>query len=343
MKRNREALDAIKLIPRYLVNADKVDYSTELFGQQYAAPFGVAPVGMGGLAWPHSADDIAEAARIHEIPFCASTFSITSLETIRERAREYSWFQLYRPSIENIENDLLNRIEQAGYDVLVVTMDVPASMRRDHDIRNGFTVPPDISLYTLWQIATHPAWSMAMAKTGFPAFENLVPYVPDNLNKGEALNFMSNLVVGHITPDIIKNLRERWKGKLVLKGILNADEARQCRDLGVDGIIVSNHGGRQLEAAPSPCEVLEQIRDAVGEQFTLIADGGVRTGLDICRMLSRGADFVMMGRPFYYAVAAMGSEGADHIMKLFKAELECVMGQLGCPALSDIPERHMGD
>jgi L-lactate dehydrogenase (cytochrome) len=341
VKRNREALDAIKLIPRYLVDADKVEYSTELFGQRYAAPFGVAPVGMGGLAWPRSADYIAEAARNHKVPFCASTFSITSLETTREQAREYSWFQLYRPSIETIEHDLLSRIENAGYDVLVVTMDVPASMRRDHDIRNGFTVPPEFSLGTLWQIATHPAWSVAMAKCGFPAFENLVQYVPDNRKKGEALDFMSKLVIGHITPEIIITLRERWKGKLVLKGILNADEARQCRDLGVDGIIVSNHGGRQLEAAPSPCEVLERIRDAVGVQFTLIADGGVRTGLDICRMLSLGADFVMMGRPFYYAVAAMGAEGADHIMRLFKAELECVMGQLGCAALPDISERRM--
>jgi L-lactate dehydrogenase (cytochrome) len=341
VKRNRDTLDAVKLIPRYLVDADEVDYSTELFGQRYAAPFGVAPIGMGGLAWPHSADYIAAAARNHSIPFCASTFSITSLETIREQAREYSWFQLYRPSIETVENDLLSRIEQAGYDVLVVTMDVPSPMRRDHDIRNGFTVPPALDLQTLWQIATHPAWSMAMARCGFPEFENLVQYVPDNLKKREALHFMSNLVVGHITPEIIATLRERWKGKLVLKGILSADEARQCRDLGVDGIIVSNHGGRQLEAAPSPCEVLGQIRDAVGAQFTLIADGGVRTGLDICRMLSLGADFIMMGRPFYYAVAAMGAEGADHIMKLFKAELQCTMGQLGCPALSDIRERRM--
>ena len=343
VKRNRDALDAIKLIPRYLEDADRVNYCTELFGQQYDAPFGVAPIGMGGLAWPQSADDLATAARNHKIPFCTSTFSITGLETIRERAREYSWFQLYRPTIEAIEEDLLNRIEQAGYDVLIVTVDIPAPMRRDHDIRNGFTVPPEFSLRTLWQIATHPRWSMAMARCGFPEFENLVRYVPENRNKSETLHFMSDLITGHITPEVIRSLRERWKGKLVLKGILNADEAKQCQDLGVDGIIVSNHGGRQLEAAPSSCEVLGRIRDAVGPQFTLIADGGVRTGLDICRMLSIGADFVMMGRPFYYAVAAMGPKGADHIMEVFKAELGCVMGQLGCPAISDISKRRMVD
>ena len=340
VKRNRDALDSIRLMPRYLVDADHVDTGTTLFGRKYDAPFAVAPVGMGGLVWPDSAIALASAARTHQIPFVASTFAISSLEAARQQAREFGWFQLYRPSVPQVEQDLLTRVKQSGYEVLIVTVDVPSHMRRDHDIRNGFTVPLKLDTATAWQIASHPAWALAMAKhwykTGYPEFENLTRYVPPGLGQQATMDFMVDLITGHITPSVVQHLRKLWNGKLVLKGILSAAEAVQARELGVDGIIVSNHGGRQLEAAPSPCEVLGEIRAAVGQEFTLIADGGVRTGLDICRMLSLGADFVMIGRPFYYAIAAMGVDGANHIMELFKAELGCTMGQLGCATIADL-------
>jgi L-lactate dehydrogenase (cytochrome) len=343
VRRNRKALDAVRLMPRYLVDADKVEIATTLFGQRYDAPFGVAPVGMGGLAWPGAADILATAANRHNLPFAAATFTTSSLENLHGKAQSRGWFQFYRPNIPEIAEDILSRAEATGYDVLIVTVDVPSPMRRDHDIRNGFSMPPHFSLRTGFELASCPAWSLAMARSGFPVFENVVPYIPAGLGKHDAMAFISDLVTGHITPEIIADLRARWPGTMVLKEILDPDEAMQCRDLGIDGLIVSNHGGRQLEAAPTASQMLPSIRAAVGPDFPLIADGGVRTGLDICRMLALGADFVLMGRPFYYAVAAMGDKGADHIMDLFKAELHCTMGQLGCASLPELRDRLMAD
>ena len=336
VRRNRDALDAITLTPDYLVEDFTADISTELFGQSYAAPFGISPVGLGGFVWPYSAEYLAKAANSHKIPFAASTFALASLETLRSHAGEGGWFQLYRPNVESIEEDIISRAEQSGYEVLVVTVDIPSQMRRNHDIKNGFSIPPTMSARTIVEMLKHPIWTMAMIRAGIPSFENLTRYIPKELNQEGSLRYLTDLTIGHITPKVIEKLRKRWKGKLVLKGILSPSEAKQCEQLGVDGIIVSNHGGRQLEAAPSPCEVLSEMRHLVSDDFMLIADGGIRTGLDICRMLSRGADFVMMGRPFYYAIPVMGESGADHIIKLFKAELECVLGQIGCQRISDI-------
>jgi L-lactate dehydrogenase (cytochrome) len=176
-------------------------------------------------------------------------------------------------------------------------------------------------------------------KNGFPNFETLMPYVPKDLNNDRALEYMGNLTVGHIDQRAIENLRNRWRGNLIIKGVLDPADAVAYREQGADAIIVSNHGGRQLEAAPSPIEALPGIRNAVGPEFPLIGDSGVRTGLDICRMLASGADFVMTGRPFYYSVAAMGADGADHIVELLREELQCQMGQLGCANIADIRNR----
>lgn len=339
VQRNRDSLDSVRLMPRYLIAADAVDTTVELFGQDHAAPFGVAPVGLGGAVWPHAAERLASAARSHDVPFVASTFALASLERLRDAAGPRGWFQLYRPKRPEIESDLLRRAIESGYEVMVVTVDVPFRTRRDHDIRNGFSIPPRPGLRTVLDILAKPAWALAMARAGFPTFETLTPYVPDNLGRREALAFLSDLVMAHVTPDILADLRRRWPGTLLVKGVLDPREAIQCRDLGVDGIIVSNHGGRQLEAAPSAAEVLPSVRAAVGEGYPLIADGGIRTGLDICRMLALGADFVLMGRAFYYAVAAMGGRGADHAMRLLKAELTSTMGQLGCASLTELRGR----
>lgn len=339
VQHNRDALRAIKLMPKYLVEDNDIELETNLFGQSYSAPFGVAPVGMGGLVWPRCAETLAHTAHNHGIPFSAATFAMSSLETLRNHGKTSTWFQLYRPNNPDIESDILNRASNAGYDVLIVTADIPAPMRRGHDIKNGLSLPFKLTSQNLWQIFSHPRWALAIATAGYPTFENFMQYVPEELNRNATLDFLTELTIGHITPQIIKNLRKNWKGTLLIKGILDADEARQCQNLGVDGVIVSNHGGRQLEAAPSPCDVLGSIRKAVGDDYPLIADSGVRSGLDICRMLALGADFVLTGRPFYYAMAAMGKKGADHIISLFKVELKCVMGQLGCKRLSDLKDR----
>jgi L-lactate dehydrogenase (cytochrome) len=340
---NRQTLDQVKLAPRYNVEPFLPDTSCRFLGQTYTAPFGISPVGLGGLAWPHAPELLAESARRASIPFTAATFSLCTIEELKEHAGDMCWFQLYLPNRQEVTEDLLNRAENAGYHNLILTVDIPSVMRRDHDIRNGFSLPLRFSANTLRDLALSPTWSMAMArhslKNGFPTFETLMPYVPKDLNKNQALEYMGNLTVGHIDHNAIENVRNRWRGNLIIKGLLDPADAVAYRDQGADAIIVSNHGGRQLEAAPSPIEALPGIRKAVGPDFPLVGDSGVRTGLDICRMLACGADFVMAGRPFYYSVAAMGADGADHIVELLHEELQCQMGQLGCANVADIRGR----
>ncbi len=336
---NRSALDAVKLVPRYLVDADCVDTSCKLLGQSFAAPFGIAPVGLGGTAWAKATETLAAAARDENIPFGAATFALASLEKLRVMAGSCGWFQLYRPNQAAIEEDILRRAETAGYSTLIVTVDVPAPMRRDHDIRNGFSLPLQFNARTAWQIAQCPAWAWAMLRAGSPTFETLMPYVPSGHTRDQALRFMTDLTANHVTPAMLEDLRKRWNGNLIVKGILDIEDAKRCRDTGADGLILSNHGGRQMEAAPSAIDVLPDIRAALGKDFPLIADGGVRTGTDVCRMIAKGANFVLLGRPFYYAVAAMGAPGATHAVRVLKAELQCAMGQLGCRTVEALPDR----
>ena len=343
VRRNRDVLKSINLLPRYAVDVATVSTRCEFLGRRYAAPFGVAPVGFGGLAWPGAQDALAAAAGVNELPFTLATYGLSSLETIRELGSDYTWFQLYRPNIREIESDLLTRARSAGYDVLIVTVDVPYPTRRDHDLRNGFSLPPRFDLSTVLDIARHPRWATVYALNtlhhGLPRFEVIERYVPPGLDTGESLVFLSNLTRGHITPEIVQTIRDDWSGSLVIKGVLAPDDALAYRDAGADALVVSNHGGRQLEAAPATATMLPAVRAALGDEYPLLVDGGVRSGLDICRMLALGADFVLLGRPFYYALAAMGLSGAAHVMGLLKTELDCTMGQLGCTEIAALRER----
>lgn len=335
VKRNRKDLDAIRLCPRYVTDPGLVSTETEILGCSYSMPYGVAPVGVGGLVWPRAPEALAAAAKTHRMPFVAGTFTFASLETIHSIAGDFAWFQLYTLNQTEFQEDILRRALAAGYSNLVVTVDVPARTRRDHDIRNGFSMPPRIfDLGQLWHMLRAPAWTWAFAikalRSGFPEFENLKPYCPTHLSKREALGFQSEMISGSMTPQAFKVLRDRWPKQLVVKGILDPRDAACYRDLGADAIVVSNHGGRQLEAAPSAVSALPAIRREVGEDFPLMADGGVRTGQDICRMIAAGADFVLLGRAFYLATAAIGLDGADYVTALLKDELYCTMAQLGC-------------
>ena len=343
VQRNLDALAEIKFLPRYALDPGPADLSTKLFGQTWQAPFGMAPVGLGGFAWPAAAEILARSAQQFQIPFCASTFALASLESLHRCAGESAWFQLYRPNIAEVEIDIIERAKTAGYQTLLVTVDIPAPMRRPHDIGNGFTIPPQINWFTLYQLLTHPVWSLShvrhMLRYGPPRFETLDPYVPSGLDTIQSTQYMSEMTLGNISPEVIRHLRELWPGNLIVKGVLDPKDASIYQEQGVDGIWVSNHGGRQLEAAPSALEMLASIRDVVGADMPLIADGGIRSGLDVCRMLASGADFVMLGRPFYYALTAMGEQGADHIVELLMDETRCAMGQLGCKNITELPER----
>ena len=342
-RRNRHDLRTVELLPRYCCDASDITTAVEFCGQRYAAPFGVAPVGNGGLAWPRAPELLCAAAKRHDIPFVSSTFSFVKLEKIKELAGECAWLQLYRPNLNDIELDMLERAAAAGYKNLLVTVDVPSPTRRDHDIRNGFSLPPKFDAKTALDLLAHPVWSLAVGlhtlKGGFPTFENFAPYVPAGFGRTEAMGFASQVTGGHVSAEVFARLRELWPRNLIVKGVLAPDDALRYRDLGADAIAVSNHGGRQLEAAPSTAQALPRIRQAVGADYPLIVDSGVRSGLDICRMIALGANFVLMGRAFYYALAAMGPAGAEHVTEVLKAELVCTMGQLGCVSLDELPDR----
>ncbi len=338
LAQNPASLDRVKLRPRYLVaDADTPDLSQALFGVDYALPFGVAPLGLSGIVWPGAAEHLARAAKQHGIPFALSGVATSSIEQIGAIGGN-TWYQHYATVDADINSDMLQRARASGFEVLVVTVDIPTATRRDRDIRNGLSVPPEFNLRTLLDIVSHPVWALAMLRHGVPQFLSLEPYLPRNASLAQLGLFIEKLIEGHVSLEKLRWYREQWPGKMIVKGILDAAEARACAELGVDAISVSNHGGRQLDAAPTAVDALPTIRAAVGNDFPLLADGGIRNGLDIARYLALGADFVLLGRAFMFALGAIGETGAAHAMSVLRQELRATLGQLGCPDIARLPE-----
>ena len=288
------------------------------------------------MIWPAAAEHLARAARECGIPFTLSSVSTSSIEQIGAIGGQI-WFQQYSTIDNDINTDLLKRAQAAGFETLVVTVDIPTATRRDRDIRNGLSVPPQLDLRTLLDILARPSWAMAMLRQGMPEFLNLKPYLPPRLSLAELGVHLAELLEGHVNIEKLDWYRERWPGKLIVKGILDADDARACVDTGADAIVVSNHGGRQLDAAQTPVDALPAIRAAVGDDFPLLIDGGVRNGLDIARYLALGADFVLLGRAFMFAMGALGNGGGSHAISILQQELRSTLGQLGCADIRSLP------
>ena len=334
---NRRALDNVQLAPRYLPTEPiRPVLETNLFDREFPMPFAASPIGLSGLMWPRAAEHIARAATRHGLPLGLSSFATSSIEEIGTIAGDLLWFQLYCTEKSEIENDLIDRAESAGCEVLVVTVDIPTVTRREKDIANGLSVPPKFDLMTLSQVALRPTWAFATLRAGIPRFKTLLPYIPGGSTLDASAIFLRDMVEGHVTVQKLERIRDRWRGRLIVKGILTAEEALLCQDLGADAIVISNHGGRQLDAAPPIPHVLPEIRAAVGPDFPLIADGGVRSGLDIARLIACGANFVLAGRAFVYAVAAAGETGVDHAIFLLREELKQTLSQIGCQELGDL-------
>ena len=342
LKRNRDTLDEIKFLPQYLTREPiGPSLETSIFGQTFPAPFAPTPIGLSGLMWPRAAEIIAKNTSAKGLPVGLSMWATASIEEIAAMTGNLLWYQLLCTTTPEIENDLIDRAEAAGCEVLIVTVDIPTITRREKDIANGLSVPPRFNLSTLLQISSRPAWALAMLQAGIPRFKSLLRYVPENANIAETARFLADIVDVNVTIDKLETIRKRWTGQLVVKGILGIDDALCCKELGVDGIVVSNHGGRQFDAAPAAPHVLPHIRDAVGPDMVLMADGGVRSGLDIARLVACGADFVLIGRPFIYAVAAAGANGVDHLIFVLQEELRQTLAQLGCQTLAEIEKRRI--
>jgi len=338
LHKNTSEIREVELLPQYLSKHSGSDLSTELFGHTYDAPFGVAPVGLQGLMWPNSPEILAKAAFEHNIPFCLSTVSTSSIERISELTEGQAWFQLYHPTENSLRDDILKRAEAAQCPVLVILCDVPTFGFRPRDIRNGLAMPPKMSIKNIIQIFGKPEWAMKTLIHGQPNFATLKPYMPKNLDLRQLGKFMDYTFSGRLNEEKIKPIRDMWKGKLVLKGVASEADAEKAVRLGLDGIIVSNHGGRQLDAGESTIKPMTRIVKKYGDQITVMMDSGMRSGPDIARTLASGAKFAFMGRSFMYGVSALGNEGGNHTISLLKTQLKQVMEQICCEKVEDLPQ-----
>ena len=336
--RNKSDLQDIILMPQYLKKHHGCDMSVNLFGHTYDAPVGIAPIGLQGLIWPKSPEILAKAALKHNIPFILSTVSTSSIERIAELSEGRSWFQLYHPADNRLRDDIIKRIAIAQCPVLVVLVDVPSFGYRPRDIKNGLAMPPKMSVRNVLQAIANPKWSIETLRAGIPGFATLKPYMPENLNLSRLGQFMNATFTGRVDVDKIAPIRDMWKGSLVLKGVVSEEDAQKAIALGADGIIVSNHGGRQLDAAQSTIKSLKNLSDKYGKQIKVMIDGGLRSGPDISRALASGAEFTFMGRPFMYGVGALGKKGGDHTISILKVQLQQIMEQLGCEKVGDFPQ-----
>lgn len=335
--KNTAELRAVELKPYYLENYRVPDMRTELFGHVYDAPFGVAPVGLQGLIWPGSPEILARAAFEHNIPFVLSTVSTSSIETIGEITEGRAWFQLYHPAEAAVRDSIIKRAADANYPVLVLLCDVPSFGFRPRDIRNGLAMPPRMTLKNILQIMRKPEWALKTLIHGQPGFATMKPYMPKGLNMKQLGAFMNKTFSGRLNEERIKPIRDMWKGKIVLKGVASEEDAAMALKLGLDGIIVSNHGGRQLDAGQSSIKSLPPIIEKYKGKLTIMLDSGVRSGPDVARVLASGADFAFMGRSFMYGVAALGKEGGNHTISILKTQLKQVMEQICCPTVKDFP------
>jgi L-lactate dehydrogenase (cytochrome) len=337
LHRNTSELREVQLKPNYLRNHGGSSTKTKLFGIEYDAPFGIAPVGLQGLMWPNSPEILAKAAFEHNIPFVLSTVTTTSIERAAELTEGKAWFQLYHPAEDSLRDDILKRAEAAECPVLVILCDVPSFGFRPRDIRNGLAMPPKMNISNIIQAFGRPHWSLQTLKHGIPGFANLLPYMPKNLDLKQLGKFMDQTFSGRLNEEKIKPIRDMWKGKIVLKGVASHADVEQAIRLGLDGIIVSNHGGRQLDAGESSIKPLTSIAEKYGDQIEVMMDSGIRSGVDVARSLASGAKFTFMGRSFMYGVAALGDKGGDHTISLLKTELQQVMEQICCEHVEDFP------
>ncbi|MEP7376993.1 MAG: alpha-hydroxy acid oxidase [Chitinophagaceae bacterium] len=335
--KNTAELREVELKPLYLIKHKGSDMKTELFGHVYDAPFGIAPVGLQGLLWPNAPEILAKAAFQHNIPFILSTVTTSPIERIAELTEGRAWFQLYHPAENRLRDDIIKRAEAAGCPVLVILCDVPTFGYRPRDIRNGLAMPPRMTLNNVLQIMGRPEWAMKTLLHGQPAFATMKRYMPKGLNMKKLGQYMNQTFSGRLNEEKIKPIRDMWKGKLVLKGVASEEDTEMAIRLGIDGIIVSNHGGRQLDAGQSSIKPLAAIAKKYKSQIKIMMDSGIRSGPDVARALASGAEFTFMGRTFMYGVAALGNQGGNHTISILKTQLQQVMEQICCEKTSDFP------
>ncbi|KFC64984.1 Alpha-hydroxyacid dehydrogenase, FMN-dependent L-lactate dehydrogenase [Bosea sp. LC85] len=340
--RNRDRLAQIALMPQALRDCSAAHAEVTIFDRRYSAPFGIAPMGFADLVRPGTDRALAGAAKAQNIPYVLSTAATTSIETIATIAQDNLWFQLYPGSDEAMAATLMERALKAGVTTLVATVDIPVPGKRPRDLTNGLAIPLRPSLRTILDVALHPVWGLRALRGERLGMANFVENKGSLSGLAHAEFVSRQLSCPGLDWKRIERIRQAWPHHLVIKGILNPQDALMAERIGADGIVVSNHGGRQLDSAPASIEVLPAIREACSDRLTLILDSGVRTGDDIARSLASGADFVLLGRPFLFAVAALGlSRGPDAIIDILRAEFLNTLIHLGCADPAELGSDHL--
>ena len=330
---NSTALDQIRLEPKVFRNVENRNLSKKIFDFHFDYPFGFAPMGMTNLSWPEADKMIAKESAYNNIPTCVSMASSTTLEDMFTFSEGHSWMQIYIFQSEEFIMELLKRAESIGYKVLILTVDVPILSRRARDDRNGFGYPFKIGPKQFLDFALHPQWSLTTLFKGAPQPMNYV-----TSKSGDQI-FRRKESRGATDWNTLKRVRDAWKGKLIIKGVMNSEDALKIKEAGADAIQVSNHGGRQLDSATASINALPLIRKALGDDFPILFDSGIRSGSDILRALALGANFVMFGRPLMYAIGADGARGLRRIINLIKEELSTNLGLVGLTDINEVDKK----
>ena len=334
---NWAALDAVQIVPRYGVMPTLPPVDVKLFGYSYAAPIGVAPIGGASLVWPGADLLMAKAAQRARVPYTLSAAGGVTIEQAAEAAPDVFWFQLYRywHDDHKIGFDLVRRAQAVDAKVLVLTLDVPVRTTRSRETYAGLANEFRPNIRMIYEMIVRPRWLLALLRHGYPRFATIGDYAPAGASTNEVIAFARARMGGSFSWEEVKRYRDAWKGPLALKGILHPEDAQEAAALGIDGIWVSNHGGRQIEALVPSIDVLPAIVSAVGKKATVLLDSGVRSGQDVMRALALGANAAFAGKSFLWAVAALGDDGPDYLINLYIDELRASLGQIGARSIAE--------
>lgn len=344
MVRNRAAFDRLVFQPRVLRDVADTDLSVSVLGQRQSLPFVVGPTGLNGLYWPRAEETLARAAHQAGVPFVLSTASTSLIEDVRAASSGALWFQLYVQEDHRIARDLMRRAAACGYSVLMLTVDTPVHGKRDHDVRNGFRMPLPITPRLVWDVARHPRWCWRMLRQGgSPQLVNLARSAGVAPQLARQAGALSRGMDRRLRWEDLGWVREAWPGRLLVKGILSAPDAELALAAGVDGIVLSNHGGRQLGDAPSAVEQLPAVTAAVGGRLEVLVDGGVRRGADVVKARALGAAAVLLGRAPLYGLAARGGTGVDEVLTILRDELDTTLRLLGVSRASALDASAFSD
>jgi len=344
LRHNRAIFERIRLKPRTLVDVSKRSQEITLFGKKHKMPIVIAPTGTAGLMWYEGEIALARAAAEAGIPFTLATGSMTAMEKVAEEAGGTLWFQLYMWPDRSLSHKLVERARAAGYEALVVTVDGVVPGNREYNLRNGFTIPFTFTRGNITDVLLHPRWLFGvlaryLVTTGMPRYQNYPTEIKHRITAGPMGR--SSMRNDSLNWDDLRALRKLWPHRLMVKGMLHPQDAVMAADCGADGVIVSNHGGRNLDAVISPIEALPEVVDAVGKRLTVLVDSGFRRGTDVAKALALGAQAVMIGRSTLYGVAAGGEAGARRAISLFRGEIDRVIAQLGCNSVAELSTEHL--